>query len=98
DSYLHSSPTRRSSDLHPLLCREPRHASLFPAAPAEEHAEEQLLLDGDALAQGKPFFRLGATQHSPDHRLFAWLADEAGSELYTRSEEHTSELQSPDHL
>ena len=73
----------RKDGQHPLLCREPRHASLITAAPAEEHAGEQLLLDGDALAQGKPFFRLGATQHSPDHRLFAWLADEAGSELYT---------------
>ena len=71
------------SGQHPLLCREPRHALLLAAEPAEEHAGEQLLLDGDALAQGKPFFRLGATQHSPDHRLFAWLADEAGSELYT---------------
>src|SRR4029077_19408213 len=67
----------------PLLCREPRHASLITAAPAEEHAGEQLLLAGDALAQGKPCFRRGATQHSPDHRLLAWLADEAGSELYT---------------
>ena len=45
--------------------------------------EEQLLLDGDALAQGKAFFRLGVTEHSPDHRLLVWLADEAGSELYT---------------
>ena len=45
--------------------------------------EEQLLLDGDALAHGKAFFRLGATRHSSDHRLLAWLADEAGSELYT---------------
>src|SRR5215475_3174150 len=33
--------------------------------------------------RGNTFFRLGATQHSPDHRLLAWLADEAGSELYT---------------
>ena len=41
------------------------------------------LLDGDALAQGKAFFRLGVTEHSPDHRLLVWLADEAGSELYT---------------
>ena len=73
----------RKEGQHPLLCREPRHALLLAAEPAEEHAGEQLLLDGDALAQGKPFFRLGATQHSPDHRLFAWLADEAGSELYT---------------
>jgi hypothetical protein len=40
--------------------------------------DEQLLLDGDALAKGKGFLRLGSTRHSPDHRLLAWLADEAG--------------------
>ena len=73
----------RKDGQHPLLCREPRRSSLPTSTPAEGGAGEQLLLDGDALAQGKPFFRLGATQHSPDHRLFAWLADEAGSELYT---------------
>jgi oligopeptidase B len=33
--------------------------------------QERLLLDGDALAQGKAFFRLGDTEHSPDHRLLA---------------------------
>ena len=46
-------------------------------------SQEQLLLDGDALARGKAFFRLGDTEHSSDHRLLAWLADDAGSELYT---------------
>ena len=73
----------RKDGQHPLLCREPRDSSLSASVPADGGAGEQLLLDGDALAQGKPFFRLGDTQHSPDHRLFAWLADEAGSELYT---------------
>jgi len=62
----------RMDGQHPLLCREPRNGGA-----------EQLLLDGDALASGKAFFRLGATRHSPDHRLLAWLADETGSELYT---------------
>ncbi len=62
----------RMDGQHPLLCREPRHGGA-----------EQLLIDADALASGKAFFRLGATRHSPDHRLLAWLADEAGSELYT---------------
>ncbi len=69
----HAYYTRyRQDGQHPLLCREPR-----------DGGAEQLLLDGDALAGGKAFFRLGATQHSPDHRLLAWLADESGSELYT---------------
>ncbi|HML09026.1 MAG TPA: S9 family peptidase [Xanthobacteraceae bacterium] len=61
----------RKDGQHPLLCREPRHGGA-----------EQLLLDGDALSQGKPSFQLGVARHSPDHRLLAWLADETGSERY----------------
>ena len=70
---------------YPPLCRQPRRSSVAAAGlqVVEEMNEEQLLLDGDALAQGKAFFRLGVTEHSPDHRLLVWLADEAGSELYT---------------
>jgi oligopeptidase B len=41
------------------------------------------MLDGDALAAGKAYFQLGGTEHSPDHRLLAWSADEKGSEFYT---------------
>jgi oligopeptidase B len=74
----------RKEGQHPLLCRAPRNSMHFPSTQAADvKPEEQLLLDGDALAHGKAFFRLGATRHSPDHRLLAWLADEAGSEFYT---------------
>jgi oligopeptidase B len=44
---------------------------------------EQVLLDEDALSKGKAFFQVGAAGHSPDHRLYAWAADEQGSEYYT---------------
>ena len=74
----------RKEGQHRLVCREPRNSLHFPSTQAADvKPEEQLLLDGDALAHGKAFFRLGATRHSSDHRLLAWLADEAGSELYT---------------
>src|SRR6516165_9922809 len=74
----------REEGQHPLLCRLPRDCLDFASTHAADVArEEQVLLDGDELARGKPFFQLGATRHSPDHRLFAWLADEAGSEFYT---------------
>ena len=62
----------RQGGQHPLICREP---------PGGGTAE--VLLDADALAKGRSFFQLGARRHSPDHRLLAWSADEAGSELYT---------------
>jgi oligopeptidase B len=73
----------RKGGQHPLLCREPRNSPHVPSTQAADVKPEELLLDGDALAHGKAFFRLGAMRHSSDHRLLAWLADEAGSELYT---------------
>jgi oligopeptidase B len=74
----------RKEGQHQLVCRKPRSTPHPPSTEAPDaKLEEQLLLDGDALAQGKAFFRLGSTRHSPDHRLLAWLADEAGSEFYT---------------
>ena len=62
----------REGGQHPLICRESRGGGTA-----------EVLLDGDALAKGRSFFQLGARRHSPDHRLLAWSADEAGSELYT---------------
>ncbi len=74
----------REEGQHPLPCRKPRN-SLESASMqgADASRGEQVLLDGDELARGKAFFHLGATRHSPEHRLLAWLADEAGSEFYT---------------
>ena len=45
--------------------------------------EAVVYLDGDALAKGKDYFRLGAVQHSPDHKKCAWTYDDKGSEFYT---------------
>jgi oligopeptidase B len=42
-----------------------------------------VLLDADAMAAGKAYFRLGDFAHSPDHRLVAYSADEKGSEFFT---------------
>ncbi len=68
----------RSGGEHPLICRKARQAEARGAP-----VREEILLDADALAKGKEFFELGDAAHSPDHRLLAWSADEAGSELHT---------------
>lgn len=62
----------REGGEHPLICRIPR-----------EGGPEEMLLDGDALGEGKAFFGIGGTDHSPDHRLLAWSADDRGSEFFT---------------
>jgi oligopeptidase B len=56
----------------PVLARTPR-----------DGGEETILIDGNAEARERPFFRFGGAHHSPDHRYLAWSFDERGSELYT---------------
>jgi oligopeptidase B len=62
----------REGGQHPIVCRQPR-----------DGGSAQVLLDGDVLAAGKSYFRLGGTSHSPDHVLLAWSCDESGSEFDT---------------
>ena len=56
---------------HPRICRQPR-----------DGGEAAVLLDGDAMAAGKPFFSLGAAVWSHDHRLMAYAFDDKGSEFF----------------
>src|SRR3954468_7311926 len=56
---------------HPRFVRTPRAGGA-----------EQLLLDVDALAKGKAFFEVANAEHSPDHGLYAYAADEQGSEVH----------------
>jgi oligopeptidase B len=44
---------------------------------------EQLLLDGNELADGKPYFSLGAYSISPDGSKLAYSTDFAGNERFT---------------
>jgi oligopeptidase B len=57
---------------HPIHARRPRGSG----------DGEQVLLDEDALSKGKAYFQVGSASHSPDHALYAWAADEQGSEYY----------------
>jgi oligopeptidase B len=57
---------------HPIHARRPRGAE----------DGEVILLDEDTEAQGKPFFQVGAADHSPDHSLYAYAVDEQGSEVF----------------
>ncbi|SON54850.1 Protease 2 [Hartmannibacter diazotrophicus] len=50
---------------------------------AREGGAEEILIDADALAKGKAYFRLAGASHSPDHTLLAWAFDDKGSEYYT---------------
>jgi oligopeptidase B len=57
---------------HPLFCRAPR-----------DGGEEQILVDGNALAKDHAYFRISNVAHSPDHKLIAYAVDTKGSEFST---------------
>ncbi len=50
------------------------------AGPAET---EEILLDGNQLAEGHDYFSLGALEPSPDQNLVAYTVDVSGDEVYT---------------
>ncbi|MFK7793388.1 MAG: S9 family peptidase [Devosiaceae bacterium] len=62
----------RDGGQHPLFVRT-----------ARQGGQETILLDGDALARDKAYFRFGGAWHSDNHHLLAWSADDKGSEKYT---------------
>ncbi len=64
---------------YPIQCR--RRASA--ARQYDENAPEEVLLDVNQLAEGKPFMSLGALSVSPDGNLLAYTTDTTGFRQYT---------------
>jgi len=62
--------------------REGGQHEMFGRMPRNGGAEE-IVLDGDQLAETSDYFRFGGSRHSPDHRLHAWSADTKGSEYFS---------------
>ena len=58
---------------YPIYCR--KHGS--------EDGAEEILLDVNALAEGRDYTRVGVFENSPDHRMIAYGVDFDGSEQYT---------------
>jgi oligopeptidase B len=58
---------------HPIYARRPRGKDVG----------EEILIDVDAQAKGKAFYKVGAAVHAPDHKLFAYAEDDQGSEVWS---------------
>ena len=68
---------------HPIISRISRAdfdaGKWSVAAGAEPPASLESLLDANALAAGLEFFKLGGSEHSPDHSMLAYATDIKGS-------------------
>lgn len=71
DDYFYYTRTVEGQQ-YPIFCR--KHGSV--------QAAEEILLDGNAMAEGKRYFRVGNFSVSPNHRLLAYSIDYEGDEAY----------------
>jgi oligopeptidase B len=72
-----------------------KHFRKLAAASAADNSDDQLILDENALAKDKEYFRLGELSISPDGRLMAYAYDDNGSE---RFEAHFRDLSTGEDL
>jgi len=72
DDYFYYSRTEEGQQ-YAIYCR--KHNSL--------DAKEEVLLDGNQMAEGKKYFRIGNFAASPNQKLLAYSVDFEGDEAYT---------------
>ena len=72
DGYFYYTRTEEGKQ-YPFYCR--KKGSL--------EADEEMLLDPNALAEGHEFLDIGDYKVSPNHQLLAYSADTSGAEIYS---------------
>jgi oligopeptidase B len=71
DGYLYYSRTEEGRQ-YPIFCRKA----------GDESADEEVMLDLNAEAEGHDYLSLGLFEISPDHKILAYSLDTTGSESY----------------
>lgn len=78
-----SVPVRKDNFFYYTRTEEGKAYAVHCRKKGSLEAEEEILLDGNILAAGQPYFRLGNFAISTDHNLLAYSIDVAGDEAYT---------------
>ncbi len=78
-----SVPTRRDDYFYYTRTEEGKQYAIYCRKHGSLQAPEEVLLDGNAMAEGHKYFRVGNFVASPNHKLLAYSIDFDGDELYT---------------
>jgi len=78
-----SAPAQRGTHFYYTRTEKGRQYGIYCRRAAGENAPEQVLLDGNRLAEGHGYWRLGVFSMSPDENLLAYSTDTEGDEVYT---------------
>jgi oligopeptidase B len=76
-------PVKRGEYFYYSRTEEGKQYPIFARKHGSVEAEEELLLDANALAEGKGYLALGAFTVSEDHRWLAYSVDDTGAEEFT---------------
>ncbi len=78
-----SVPVKRDDYFYYTRTEEGKAYGIYCRKRGTLDASEELLLDGNVLAEGQKYFRFGNFSISPDHRLLAYSTDIEGDEAHT---------------
>ena len=77
-----SVPTKRDDYFYYTRTEEGKQYSIYCRKHGPD-GKEEVLLDGNAMAEGHKYFRVGNFAASPNHKLLAYSVDYEGDEAYT---------------
>ncbi len=78
-----SVPERRDDYFYYTRIEKGQNYQLYCRKYETLDGKEELILDGNELAKGHKYFRLGNYSISPSHKLLAYSTDTDGDEVYT---------------
>jgi oligopeptidase B len=78
-----SVPIRRDGYFYYTRTEEGKQYAIYCRKQGSLDAPEEILLDGNVLAEGQKYFRVGNFLVSPDGKLLAYSTDIVGDETYT---------------
>jgi oligopeptidase B len=77
-----SVPTQRDDYFYYTRSEEGKQYAIYCRKHGSIQAPEEILLDGNAMAEGHKYFRVGNFVASPNHELLAYSIDFDGDEMY----------------
>ena len=78
-----SVPVRRKGFYYYTRTEQGKQYSIWCRKQGSLDGPEEILIDGNALAEGNKYFSVGAVAASPDQQILAYAVDTEGHEVYT---------------
>ncbi len=76
-------PVRRGEYFYYTRTEEGKQYRIYCRKRGSLDSSEEILLDGNAMAEGRGYFQMGAFAPSPNHHLLAYSVDYSGDEAFT---------------